>query len=245
MRNIKLTLAYNGKNYFGFQIQPGIPTVQAKLQEVIKIILKEDIKVTAAGRTDRGVHAEGQVVNLKTSSTIDLRRLKWSLNAVLPGDIVVKEAEEVPVSFDARRDAKRRRYRYLILNRDHGDLFKGETVHFEARPLDFEAIRSVGPSFLGSHNFSAFTTGKGWRQDSYIKSISLFDIRKDESGLIEVIIEADAFLYHMVRFIVGSLIQLGLGAISGAKIEDMLSGKARAVYLAPANGLTLLSISYD
>ncbi|MDI6800042.1 MAG: tRNA pseudouridine(38-40) synthase TruA [Actinomycetota bacterium] len=245
MRNIKLTIAYNGKGYSGFQVQPDRPSVQAELEKALKTLTCEKVKVIGAGRTDAGVHATGQVINFKIASDIELRRLKWSLNAILPKDIVAREAEEVSLDFDARRDAVKRRYEYLILNRDHGDIFLAERVHFETRPLNFEAMKAVAKLFVGRHNFVSFTANSGWKAESYFKTISLFDIEKDEAGLIRIAIEADAFLHHMVRFIAGALIQLGLGVINQKAVEDMLEGRAKATFLSPAKGLTLVQVSYD
>ncbi len=244
MRKIKLLVAYNGKNYSGSQIQPNSPTIQGELEKALSTLLGEKIKLFSAGRTDAGVHATGQVAAFKTNSDMETRRIKWSLNAILAGDIVIQEAEDTLLNFDPRKDAKSRVYEYLILNRDHKDIFNDERVHHEARPLDFEAMRRAAALFLGRHNFSSFTAASGWRAASYVKTVFKVEIDKDETGLIRIEIEADGFLHHMVRFIAGALIQLGLGVISQSDIEDMLAGRLKADYLAPARGLTLTQVNY-
>lgn len=245
MRNIKLTLEYLGTRYAGFQKQPNLPTIQGELEKVLQILLKEEVRITAAGRTDAGVHASCQVINFKTASTLDLRRLKWSANALLPPDIVIKRAEEVDLSFNARRNATFREYRYCILNRNHPSVFQRDLAHFISSPLNLAVLQRAAALLQGRHNFSAFCQADGREVNDYVRTVS--DLSCGQKGdLIIIKIRADSFLPHMVRIVVGTLIQVGLGKLRPDEVGEILKSRdrTRAGPTAPAKGLILTGIEY-
>jgi tRNA pseudouridine38-40 synthase len=244
MRNIKLILEYAGTNYAGFQIQPDQPTIQGELESALRVLLKEKVKVIGAGRTDTGVHAICQVVNFKTSSFLDLYRFKWSANALLPGDIVIKKAEEVDLAFNARRDALSREYQYRILNRNHSSAFCKDYVHFVARPLNISAMQKTAKLLEGTHDFAAFCCHSG-EQDSYRRTVTELSCNCKE-GLIVIKIRANSFLHNMVRIIAGTLIEVGLDKLKPAQVREILAKRDRtkAGPTAPAKGLVLTGIDY-
>jgi tRNA pseudouridine38-40 synthase len=238
-----LTLEYLGTNYAGFQKQPKLVTVQGKLEEILSIFLREETKIIGAGRTDAGVHAVGQVVNFKTNSDVTIRRLQWSINGMLPFDIKIIKAEDVDEFFNARRDAISRIYRYYILNRNYPSVFKKDFVYFFARPLDLKKIGETLDCFIGEHDFSSFCRVDSKR--SPVRKVKRFECGA-ENGLITFEIEADSFLHNMVRIIIGTLIEVGLGKIESEQIKDMLSSKGRikgGPVISPV-GLVLQEVKY-
>ncbi|HDP70171.1 MAG TPA: tRNA pseudouridine(38-40) synthase TruA [Actinobacteria bacterium] len=244
MRNIKLILQYNGKNYYGFQRQPNKPTIQGEVEKALSTLLRERISIIGSGRTDAGVHAFRQVANFRTNSDTSVYRLKWSVNALLPSDIVVIEACEVGDNFDSRRDAISREYHYFILNRGYPTVFVPDFCYFLARSLNFALMQEAADKFLGVHNFSSFCVRKGWKDESYVKTVYEVKCSKDEHGLIKIGIKADSFLHHMVRCMVGALIQVGLGNLEIEEIPKILERKKRVGYLAPSQGLILMNVQY-
>jgi len=258
LRNIKLTLEYDGTNYNGWQKQPKQEgrTLQGEVEIALSTLLGESIETTVAGRTDAGVHAFGQVVNFKTTSDMDIRRVPYSLNALLPDDIAVKGAEDVLEEFDARRDPKWREYHYYILNRPYRSVFTNRFVHHEARLLDVEAMNQAVGSLKGRHDFTSFcTTDSASRIENPVRTVLEISCKRSSDivwagepleGLIAIKVRAHAFLHNMVRIIAGTAIDVGLGNLSPQDIPSIIEARDRtkAGKTAPAKGLTLVRVEY-
>jgi len=247
MRNIKLVLEYNGSMFFGFQKQPGQPTIQEVLEKALSGFLNCKMKIAAAsGRTDTGVHAEGQVVNFRTSSTHELKQIQKGLNALLPPPVVVKEIQEVAPDFHARYSVRSKVYEYRIWNDPcRSPLIAGRTFHIPCH-LNLPKMRQAAKTFLGRHDFRSFTSVSAIKKDSScVRTIKCFRIKK-QGHLILMHVEANGFLYHMIRNMVGTLLEVGKGK---RKVEDMaavLKAKDRrlAGMTAPSEGLTLIRVTY-
>lgn len=259
MRNIKLTLEYDGTNYNGWQKQPRQigRTLQGELEAALSTLLGEPIETTVAGRTDAGVHAFGQVVNFKTTSDMDIRRIPYSLNALLPDDIAIKDAGDVAEGFDARRDPKWREYHYYILNRPYRSVFTARFVHHEARPLDIEAMKQAVGFLKGRHDFTSFCTAESVSQvENPVRTVLEISCGHSEDivwagepleGLVTIRVRAHAFLHNMVRIIAGTAIDAGLGNLSPQEIPSIIKAKDRtkAGKTAPAKGLTLVRVEHS
>ncbi len=246
MRNIRLTLQYDGTNYFGWQRQKNTRlTIAEILGKIIKTILREEIKLIAAGRTDAGVHAWAQTVNFTTGSAITIPKLCHSLNALLPEDIRVVKAQDSPPDFNSRYSAKVKTYRYTILNRNSSDVFLRRYVyHFPLSRLDVSAMRKASAFLIGRHDFSSFkrTDNKKRTTVRELKEIKI--IKK--GAFIHIDVTANSFLYHMVRNIVGTLIEIGKGKLPPDSLQGILQAKNRrtAGPTAPACGLCLMRVKY-
>ena len=244
MRNIKLILEYNGTFYHGWQKQPGFFTIQETIERNLCSLLKEQIKVTVAGRTDARVHAEGQVINFITSTSISPLAIKCALNSYLPKDIRVKKAERVPVGFDARKSALSRLYRYIIYNSVfHSPFYRNFTWHIPF-PLEVDKMSEASQFLIGRHDFSSFQS-QGSPTFSSIREIKKFILFKKGKFIIAYI-KADGFLYKMVRNIIGTLVEVGRGKISLLKINSILEAKNRGIAgpPAPPQGLYLVRVNY-
>lgn len=260
MRNIKLTLEYDGTNFNGWQKQPKqrTRTIQAELEMALSTLLGESIETVTAGRTDAGVHAFNQVVNFFTASDMSTRRIPYSLNALLPDDIVAKDAEEVGAEFDARRDPKWREYHYHILNRSYRSIFADKFVHHEAKTLNVEAMDEALNFLKGRHDFTSFYTTPYKAEnvpENLIRTILEISCKRSSDivwfgepleGLITIKVRAHAFLHNMVRIIAGTAIDVGLGRLSPLDVKSILEAKDRskAGRTAPAKGLTLVRVEY-
>lgn len=242
MRNIKLTISYDGSSFFGFQIQPNVPTIQGALETALAEITKENVEVIGAGRTDAGVHAINQVVNFRTNSKIPLEKLPTALNSLLPDSIVVKNAEEVPSDFHARFSAKSRSYLYLIYNTPFPLPFlRNYAWHLRERP-NIEKIISIIDIFKGEKDFISFSKSDGERTIREIYDISIFE----RYPFIVFYMRANGFLRGMVRLIVKVLIDAGYGLLDKEEIEFILNAKRRGLIkgIAPPYGLYLYKIEY-
>ncbi len=249
MRTIKLTLAYDGAAYAGWQVQSREKSIQQVVETAIAKITGETSRVTASGRTDAGVHALGQVVAFRTQSQLPTAVLQRALNAALPRDIAVLEASEVPEGFHATLSAKRKRYRYLLHDAPVRDVFRRRTTWHCPRGLDAEAMHRAAQSLLGTHDFSSFQT-QGSPRKTAVRTVFDISVRRGFEGdphLIAIEIEADGFLYNMVRTIVGSLVRVGLHARSEGWIAEVLAARDRraAGPTAPPHGLFLVEVKYD
>jgi len=252
MRNIKLVLEYDGSAFFGFQRQPGRPTIQESLEKALSAFFDRKMKIaSASGRTDAGVHAAGQVVNFKTSSDRDLRKIQKGLNAHLPPEIVVKSAEEVPADFHARYNAKSKVYEYRAWNSPfRSPLTAGRAFHVPYS-LDLSAMRRAAKHFTGRHDFRSFTSetvvlkGRGKKEADFVRTLKVVRITKVGS-LLTFHFEADGFLYHMVRNLVGTLLEVGRGKRKPSDIPSILGAKSRRFSgnTAPSEGLFLQRVSY-
>ena len=244
MQNLRLTLEYDGTEYHGWQVQPGLPTIQGTLEEAIKRISGEEVRITGAGRTDAGVHAVGQVANFYTGKEMDATSWQRALNAILPPDIVVRGVEQVSEDFDARRSAKHKTYRYSILHRaDPSALDRRYLLHVPD-PLDLGAMAEAATLLLGEHDFSAFRAAE-CPASTPVRRV--YEARfATEGERFHFFITADAFLMHMVRIIVGTLLEVGTGKITPADFREVLKSRdrGRAGKTVPPHGLCLLSVKY-
>lgn len=243
MRNIKLTLEYDGTNYFGWQKQPNCITIGGTIEKELSKICNEKISVISAGRTDSGVHSLGQIINFKTNSNLRIEEIKRTLNKILPKDIVILEAEEVDRKFHARFSAISRTYQYLVLNQDMPSTFNRNYIWWIKDKLNLRRVKLASKYFLGKHDFSLFSVNLKETKNSQRE---IKEIRVDrKENTIKFLITADAFLPRMVRGIVGVLVGVGKGEISFLEVKNMLEGKKiRNTPFAPANGLYLLRVEY-
>jgi tRNA pseudouridine38-40 synthase len=252
MHNIKLTIEYDGTNYVGWQTQKSrIPnlksqtkTIQETIEKALKKIFQKRIKLIGSGRTDAGVHAQGQVANFRIDSDINSEKLKQALNAILPSDIAITKIEEVGLGFHGRFSAQAKNYRDKILNRTLRSAFLRDKAYYVAYPLDLKLMRREAGCLLGRHNFQSFQAAdKNERKP--VKTIKRLKITKDKD-LIYIDIEANGFLYNMVRNIVGTLIEIGRGKLPEGSLKRILlaRNRKRAGPTAPAKGLCLLEVKY-
>lgn len=295
MRTLKLTIAYDGTAYAGWQVQPDQPTVQDALEKAIAKVTGQPVRVLASGRTDAGVHAAGQVVGFRTESALPPAAILRALNANLPEDIAVLEVAEAPADFHAISHIRRKRYRYVIHDGPVRDVFRRHFVwHYIHGRLDAEAMQRAAAALVGTHDFSSFETAGAPRADS-IRTVFDLTVRRDRAGqggagrrekgeggdevgcvehtvkaasdsgdsgallapydfrphaereeYIVLEIEADGFLYNMVRAIVGTLVEVGRGARPESWPGEVLHAMNRraAGPTAPPQGLTLVKVEY-
>jgi tRNA pseudouridine38-40 synthase len=247
MRNIALRIEYDGTDFVGSQWQNNGRSVQGELEGAWEQLTQDRQRVTMAGRTDAGVHARGQVAHVRTRTTRDVETIFRGLNAILPEDIAVLDVKEVDSDFHARHSAIRRDYRYFIDNGSVASpLLRRQVVHV-ARLLDVEAMVQGLQHFVGRHDFAAFTVGSfegSTVRTCYVASCSV--VEAFGRSLIAIDVAANAFLQHMVRNIVGTIIQVGEGRLSPEAIPSILASRDRrkAGRTAPAHGLYLMSVSY-
>ena len=247
MPNLKLTLEYLGTAYYGWQRQPGLPTIQEELERALSIALREPVRASGAARTDAGVHARGQVVSAMTSRPVDPGRLARSLNALLPDDIAVRCVEIVPDAFHARHSARGRLYQYKVAVGEHCSPFLMQTAAWSRRALDVEAMDVAARMLEGEHDFSSFRSS-GDQSESPVKTIWSSRVTRDPhaEGLLCYSVEGNSFLQHMVRAIAGTLIEVGRGRRPAAEMRRILEARNRAAAgtTAPARGLTLIVVRY-
>ncbi len=243
-RNLKLTLEYDGENYHGWQRQPRVTTIQGIIEEALAKVFQKKISLIGAGRTDAGVHARGQVANFKTKSNLPLKNLKAALNSLLPEDIVVKHAVHVSTDFHARYDARSKLYRYTILNSSLPSPLLRKYVYFFPYPLDIKEMKRAAKFLAGRHDFSSFR-GAGITRGNHIRKVNLLRVSA-EKEIIYLDMEADGFLYNMVRIIAGTLLDAGRGKITAGEVKKILKAKDRrqAGPTLPARGLCLLRVKY-
>ena len=245
-RNIKLIIEYDGTSYHGWQSQKGSgkATIQETLEGAIKVLAREEIKTVSSGRTDAGVHALGHVANFLTASPIPPDAWAPALNRLLPPDIRIIASEEVPADFHARYSAEGKTYHYRILNRRMPSaLLRNRAWHVD-RKLNLAAMRRAADVLVGRHDFSSFRSA-GCNAKSPVRNLRSLTIRKS-GDLIDVLLEADAFLMHMARNIAGTLVEAGLGRFSAADVKAILRARDRsqAGRTAPSNGLCLIVVRY-
>lgn len=244
MKRIKLTVAYDGTNYCGWQVQPNGETVEGVLNRSLSELTGEDIRVTGASRTDAGVHAEGNVAVFDTRTGIPPEKFSYALNCRLPEDITVIDSREVPPDWHPRYQDTVKTYEYHILNREMPDPIRRFTAFHVSYPLDPEKMRKAAEYLKGEHDFKSFCSVHTDVKDT-VRTIYGLDIEK-ENDMITIRISGDGFLYNMVRIIAGTLIRVGRGAYPPEKVREILEAKDRqkAAATAPAKGLVLKCIRY-
>ncbi len=244
-RNIKLTLEYDGSPFFGFQRQKNQPTVQGALEKALTQLLNRRTKIaSAAGRTDSGVHAQAQVVNFRTDSSLPLERIQKGLNALLPKEIAVKRAEEMPADFHARYSARGKTYEYRVLNSEiRSPLLNGQVYPFRY-PLDLKRMKAAARRLVGRRDFKAFQAAGSSARHS-IRCVRRLEIER-KGGLVRFVIEADGFLYRMVRNIVGALLEVGRGKLTPQDFSKRVRSRKRFLGGAtvPPQGLCLVAVEY-
>lgn len=244
MRNLRLDIEYDGTDFAGWARQPGLPSIEGELLKVLGRILQEDISLSVAGRTDAGVHARGQVVSLKTGSTIEPDRLRGSANGLLPPAIVVRSVRLAPGGFDARGSARSRTYSYTVLNRPYPSAFRRRYVYFYRGRLDLGLLRQAAALITGRHDFTAFTPTNTEHQ-YFEREVTLSEWRSD-GGLLVYRIRAGSFLRNMVRVLVGTMLEVGRGYRPLDDLDRLLKGTDRAAAgpTAPPGGLCLEDVEY-
>jgi tRNA pseudouridine38-40 synthase len=255
MKKIKLLLEYDGTDYKGWQIQKQGLTIQEVIENTIQGITGMHTRVISASRTDAGTHALGQVITFRTESRLDPETIKRALNALLTGDIRVVDASEVDDSFNPRYDAKRKSYFYIISNQRYSSAFLYRYTWLVQYPLKLPDMKKAARALIGKHDFSSFR-GTGSNTENNIRKIFSLRIEKlkeidfmtanIKGEFIKISIEADGFLRHMVRNIVGTLVEIGRGRIPVSNMEEILNSCDRRLAgpTAPANGLFLERIVY-
>ena len=246
-RNVKLTVEYDGTAYHGWQRQANATTIQEVLELAAAGILGHPVTLHGSGRTDAGVHALGQVASFHTSSAIPAERLPHAINSALPPDIVVVRAEGVPDGFHARYSARAKTYRYSILCRPVRPAVGSRYVHWTRRELDLAAMRHAAARCVGEHDFAAFATES--TGENTVRTLTRCDIgqRPEHGGQrLDLHVEANGFLYNMVRAIVGTLLDIGCGRWPPERIAELFAARDRALAgpTAPAKGLCLMRVDY-
>ena len=245
-RNLKLVIAYNGSAYHGWQRQtPDLDTIQQRIERAATTVLRHPVTAFGAGRTDAGVHAQGQTANLYTPSlSVPLRGLRRAMNSRLPGDIAVRSIAEVPDHFHASRSAEGKTYRYRIWTAPLRPVELHKLVYHYWRPLDVEPMRQAAARLLGRHDFRGLATSAEVRQDT-VRTVRRCDVSED-GGEIRVTVQGDGFLYNMVRNLVGTLIEVGRGRWAPAHVDKILATADRrtAGPTAPPEGLYLMCVHY-
>lgn len=232
---------YDGTDFEGFQIQARKRTVQAELERALRRVTGETIRVTGAGRTDTGVHALGQGVHFDTAWSHSPQVLQRALNAILPTDIAIRALVPVPAAFSARYDAHSRTYRYTILNQPIRSPLAARYALCVPEPLDVAAMDAAARQLVGQHDFGAFGTPP--RGTNTVREIYRAHVTR-EGARVHIEIEANAFLYRMVRRIVGTLLMVGKGTLSGAHFAEVLARQRRAGPAVPPHGLCLIAVNY-
>ena len=253
LRNIKLVLSYDGTDFRGWQVQPGLPTIQGVLAEAIVKITGEAIVPQASGRTDSGVHALAQVAHFATTSSIPSGNIRKALNSCLPDSIRILSADEAPTDFHARRSATAKSYRYRLYIGEICPPFLAKYVTHNPYPLDFDAMAKAAAMIVGEHDFTSFAAvdpEKRTQEDdagppSNIRTVFSSTWEANENELIYTV-RGNGFLHHMVRNLVGTFLLVGKGSIPPEEVRSILEKKSRTAAgpTAPPQGLYLVSVEY-
>jgi tRNA pseudouridine38-40 synthase len=249
MRSLKLTIAYDGTDFYGWQWQPDRRTVQGELEAAIGKVTGETLRVVASGRTDAGVHAEGQVVSFASQSSLESDVLRRALNATLPSDIAVRTVAEVPAGFHAIDDARSKRYRYLLYDGSVRDVFARRYAWHVRYLLDAARMHEAAQALRGTHDFKSYETS-GSSRVSTVRTVRDIAVARRSDGYqkrIAIEVQANGFLYNMVRNIVGTLVEVGRGKQDVDWPREVLAARDRRVagMTAPPQGLYLVQVFFD
>ena len=241
-RKLALIIEYEGTRYCGFQLQANVPTIQREIEQALKKVTGEKIRIIGAGRTDSGVHAKNQVVSFTVSTRLALDTLIKALNFYLPDDIAVRSGNIARMNFTARRNAISREYRYTILNNPTRSPLARNFAYYIQTPLSVTAMNSACSFIIGRHDFASFTS---LLKESTVRIVSKAKVTRENDYVFFDII-ANSFLPKQVRCIVGSLIRIGLGKLSISEFQNILAAKqpGLAAPVAPAHGLCLMKVYY-
>lgn len=245
MRNIKLTIEYDGKDFKGWQKQPDKLNIQGTIEKAIEQITGEVVDLNASGRTDRGVHAYGQVANFKTNSNLPIEKFPIALNSNLKKSIRIKNAEEVEENFHSRLSCKRKTYRYVINNSKYGTaIYRNMETHIPVK-LDVEKMQEAVKYFIGEHDFKAFKAS-GTSSKSSVRTIFDAKVIQAPDERIYIELTGNGFLYNMVRIIAGTLVEVGMGKMEPSEIENIIKSEKRenAGKTLPPHGLYLVNVEY-
>ena len=244
MRNFKVVVSYNGVNFYGYQKQDKLRTVQGEIEKVLKQIHHKDVKSCGAGRTDKGVHALNQVFNFETELSMNANDYKKAFNSLLPEDIFVKDVEEVALDFHSRYSSKGKEYHY-ILNEGEYNVFEKDYVYQLNRLLDIDKMKGASQLFLGEHDFRNFCASEEEKVKDYIRIIDDIEIIREEEK-IKFIFRGNGFLRYMVRMLVAILVEIGQGRKDASFIEERLDVEKliRSNYKVDSCGLYLVNVNY-
>ena len=249
MHTYKLTIAYDGTQYSGWQVQPNANTVQAEIVKALKVFLRvEKVVLIGSGRTDAGVHAAGQIAHFKSELALDLNRLQHALNGILPRDIRIKKAEEVPDGFHSQYHTSGKEYHYHLYLDRVMDPFKRLYCWHLYQRIDLDLLRQAAQCFVGKHDFSSFAneSDEGSASRDPVRTLYRLDVEPFEGG-VRLEFEGDGFLYKMVRNIVGTLVDMASGKRPLTDIAEIFAAKDRckASMAAPPQGLFLMRVDYE
>lgn len=245
MKRVMLRVAYDGTEYCGWQLQPGAPTIEGVLNDALSGLLGETIRVTGASRTDSGVHSLGNVAVFDTDTRIPAEKISYALNQRLPDDIVVQESREVAADFHPRHCDSRKTYEYRILNREFPLPTQRRDSYFYYRRLNVESMREAAAYLVGTHDFASFCSAHA-QTETTVRTV--YDCTVEKNGdLICIRVTGAGFLYNMVRIIVGTLIEVGVGARQPEELRTIIEARERSAAgpTAPAHGLTMIGIIFE
>ena len=242
---VKLVVAYDGTDYCGWQVQPNGITVEEVLNRELSRLLKEEITVTGASRTDSGVHSLGNVAVFDTDTRMPAEKISYAINQRLPEDIVVQDSCEVPEDFHPRFAASQKTYEYKILNRKFPMPTLRRDTLFYCHPLDEGRMRQGAQFLVGTHDFTSFSSVKA-QTNTFVRTVYELTVERTEDDIIHIRITGNGFLYNMVRIIAGTLLQVGAGKLEPEDVGRILAAKDRGAAgpTAPAHGLTMIGITY-
>lgn len=245
MRNIKLTVEYEGKDYNGWQKQPNKLNIQGEIERAIQTVMKEEVELIGSGRTDAGVHAFGQVANFKINSEFPIEKMATAINSQLKKSIRILKAEEVSLDFHSRYHCHQKTYAYIIDNSEQGTAIYRNITHHISQPLDIEKMQEAANYLVGEHDFSSFKSS-GTSSKSSIRTIFNAQVLKEQER-VNIMLTGNGFLYNMVRIIAGTLVEVGLGNIKPGEVKQILEMKNRqkAGKTLPAQGLFLMNVDYE
>lgn len=242
---VKLVVAYDGTDYCGWQVQPNGITVEEVLNRELSRLLKEEITVTGASRTDSGVHSLGNVAVFDTDTRMPAEKISYAINQRLPEDIVVQDSCEVPEDFHPRFAASQKTYEYKILNRKFPMPTLRRDTLFYCHPLDEGRMRQGAQFLVGTHDFTSFSSVKA-QTNTFVRTVYELTVERTEDDIIHIRITGNRFLYNMVRIIAGTLLLVGAGKLEPEDVGRILAAKDRGAAgpTAPAHGLTMIGITY-